>query len=570
MFALKFLNKNTFDNYDDYVQNAVPNVPEKFNFAYDVVDEIAKENPEKKALLWVNDDGDRKEITFKMLAQMSNAVANFLMARGLKKGDTVLLFLRRRWEYWVLMMAMHKLGVIPIPSTNQLKSEDIAFRIKTADVHTIIAFDDGVVVDEIKKAIGDATDVSLIDSAEIANACESYPTTLERIPNENTDTMVVYFTSGTTDMPKMVAHNFAYPLGHINTAVFWQRLDEGDVHFTLSESGWAKCSWGKMYGQWLAGATVFVFDFSRVFTARDLLSAISENHITSFCAPPTAYKMMIHADMAKYDLSALKKADIAGEALNPEVYEKFLAKTGIKMREGFGQTETCVMLFNNQWIEPKPGSMGMPAAGWDVVLLDERGRAVTEPGAVGEICVCLKNGKPLGLFQGYHKNEKQTAAVYRDGYYHTGDVAYRDEDGYFWFVGRNDDLIKTSGYRVSPFEVESVLIEHPAVREVAVTGVLDKSRGQAVKATIVLNKYFQPTEILIRQLQDHVKSRTAHYKMPRVIEFVDSLPMTISGKIRRALIRTLDSAKESIVDPIKESVIEPIKTTIGIKKEDEK
>ncbi|MBR2412336.1 MAG: AMP-binding protein [Alphaproteobacteria bacterium] len=570
MFALKFLNKNTFDNYDDYVQNAVPNVPEKFNFAYDVVDEIAKENPEKKALLWVNDDGDRKEITFKMLAQMSNAVANFLMARGLKKGDTVLLFLRRRWEYWVLMMAMHKLGVIPIPSTNQLKSEDIAFRIKTADVHTIIAFDDGVVVDEIKKAIGDASDVALIDSAEIANACESYPTTLERIPNENTDTMVVYFTSGTTDMPKMVAHNFAYPLGHINTAVFWQRLEEGDVHFTLSESGWAKCSWGKMYGQWLAGATVFVFDFSRVFTARDLLSAISENHITSFCAPPTAYKMMIHADMAKYDLSALKKADIAGEALNPEVYEKFLAKTGIKMREGFGQTETCVMLFNNQWIEPKPGSMGMPAAGWNVVLLDERGRAVTEPGAVGEICVCLKNGKPLGLFQGYHKNEKQTAAVYRDGYYHTGDVAYRDEDGYFWFVGRNDDLIKTSGYRVSPFEVESVLIEHPAVREVAVTGVLDKSRGQAVKATIVLNKYFQPTEILIRQLQDHVKSRTAHYKMPRVIEFVDSLPMTISGKIRRALIRTLDSAKESIVDPIKESVIEPIKTTIGIKKEDEK
>ncbi len=578
MFAKRFLKKDVFENYDDYIQNAVPNVPEKFNFAYDVVDEIAKENPEKMALLWVNDDGDKKEITFKLLSQMSNAVANFLTARGLKKGDTVLLFLRRRWEYWVLMMAMHKLGVIPIPSTNQLKSKDIAFRIKTADVHTIIAFDDGVVVDEIKKAIGDATDVDLIDSVEIANACESYPTTLERVPNENTDTMVVYFTSGTTDMPKMVAHNFAYPLGHINTAVFWQRLEEGDIHFTLSESGWAKCSWGKMYGQWLAGATVFVFDFSRVFTARDLLSAISENHITSFCAPPTAYKMMIHADMSKYDLTSLKKADIAGEALNPEVYEKFLAKTGIKMREGFGQTETCVMLFNNQWIEPKPGSMGMPAAGWDVVLLDERGRLVADAGTVGEICVNLKNGKPLGLFQGYHKNEKQTAAVYRDGYYHTGDVAYRDEDGYYWFVGRNDDLIKTSGYRVSPFEVESVLIEHPAVREVAVTGVLDKSRGQAVKATIVLNKYFQPTEILIRQLQDHVKSRTAHYKMPRVIEFVDNLPMTISGKIRRALIRTLDSAKESIVDPIKESVIEPIKesviepikTRIGLDKDEEK
>ena len=578
MFAFKFLNKDKFDSYDDYVANAIPNVPENFNFAYDVVDEIAKECPDKVAVLWVNDDGDKKEITFKMLSQMSNAVANFLVARGLKKGDTVLLFLRRRWEYWVLMIAMHKLGVIPIPSTNQLKSEDIAFRIKTADVHTVVAFDDGVVVNEIKKAIGDKTDVEIIDCAEIADACENYSSEFERVPNENTDTMVVYFTSGTTDMPKMVAHNFAYPLGHINTAVFWQRLEEGDIHFTLSESGWAKCSWGKMYGQWLAGATVFVFDFSRVFTARDLLSAIAENHVTSFCAPPTAYKMMIHSDISKYDLLSLKKADIAGEALNPEVYEKFLAKTGIKMREGFGQTETCVMMFNNQWIEPKPGSMGMPAAGWDVVLLNERGHVITEPDTVGEICVSLKNGKPLGLFQGYHKDEKQTANVYRDGFYHTGDMAYRDADGYYWFVGRNDDLIKTSGYRVSPFEVESVLIEHPAVREVAVTGVLDKSRGQAVKATIVLNKYFQPTEILTRQLQDHVKLRTAHYKMPRIIEYVDSLPMTISGKIRRALIRTLDSAKESIVDPIKESVIdpikesviEPIKTKIGLDKDEEK
>ncbi len=561
MFASRFLKKKNFDNYDDYIQNAAPVVPDDFNFAYDVVDVMAGETPDKVAILWVNDSGDRKEITFKMLSDMSGAVANFLSGRGVKRGDTVLLFMRRRWEYWVLMMAMHKLGAIPIPSTNQLKSEDIKFRIKAADVKTVVAFDDGIVVNEIKAAIGDNNSVQLIDCAEIADACEKCPSDFERVPNKNTDTMVVYFTSGTTDMPKMVAHNFAYPLGHINTAVFWQRLTDGDIHFTLSESGWAKCSWGKMYGQWLAGATVFVFDFSRVFTANDLLCAISENKVTSFCAPPTAYKMMIHANMKKYDLSSLVKADVAGEALNPEVYEQFLNKTGVKLHEGFGQTETSVLLFTNQWIEPKPGSMGLPAAGWDIQLLDERGRRITDANVVGEICVNVKDGKPLGLFQGYHKNDKQTASAYRDDFYHTGDMAYLDSDGYFWFVGRNDDLIKTSGYRVSPFEVESVLLEHPAVREVAVTGVPDASRGQAVKATIVLNRYFQANDVLVRQLQNYVKTNTAHYKTPRIIEFVDTLPMTISGKIRRALIRTLDSAKESIVDPIK--------NTIGLGKDDE-
>ena len=321
-----------------------------------------------------------------------------------------------------------------------------------------------------------------------------------------------------------------------------------------------------MYGQWLAGATVFVFDFSKVFTAHDLLKAISENHVTSFCAPPTAYKMLIHADMKKYDLSSLKKAEIAGEALNPEVFERFLEMTGIKLREGFGQTETCVMLFNNQWIEPKPGSMGMPAAGWNVQLLDERSRPVPD-GTVGEICIDMREMRPVGLFHGYYKNEKLTASVSRDGFYHTGDVAYRDSDGYYWFVGRNDDLIKSCGYRISPFEVESVLLEHPAVREVAVTGVPDPSRGMAVKATIVLNKYFQGTDVLTRQLQNHVKSRTAVYKCPRIIEYVDNLPMTISGKIRRALIRTLDSAKTTIIEPVKSNIITPVKNTIGLGKE---
>lgn len=560
MFALRFLSKDIFDGYDDYRMNAVPRVPDNFNFAYDVIDVLAQTEPERVAIIWQNDKGQKKKINFAQLSKYSSSVANFLSARGVKRGDTVLLFMRRRWEYWVLMMALHKLCAVPVPSTNQLKAEDIAYRIDAAAVRTIVAFDDGHILGEIKNAVGDS-DVSIISCDEIDDAIENVTSQLVRCSNENTDTMVVYFTSGTTDLPKMVAHNFIYPLGHINTAVFWQRLRDGDIHFTLSETGWAKCSWGKMYGQWLAGATVFVYDFAGIASAHDLLSVISENHVTSFCAPPTAYKMLIHADMDNYDLTALKKADIAGEALNPDVYEKFLEKTGIKLREGFGQTETCIMLFNNEWIEPKAGSMGMPAAGWDVQLLDERGRVV-EDGEVGEICVCLKEKRPVGLFAGYHKNEKQTALCYRDGYYHTGDVAYRDSDGYYWFVGRNDDLIKTSGYRVSPFEVESVLIEHPAVREVAVTGIPDAVRGMAVKATVVVNKNIVADDALARQLQQHVRARTAAYKMPRVIEFVDSLPMTISGKIRRALIRTIDSAKVNIIEPVQVNIIEPIKTNI--------
>ncbi|MDR0741699.1 MAG: AMP-binding protein [Rickettsiales bacterium] len=541
MFALKFLKKDKFDDYDDYMKNAAPIVPARFNFAYDVVDAMAAETPDRVALLWTDDTGSKRSFTFQDLSEMSNAAANFLISRGVGRGDAVLLFLRRRWEYWILMIALHKIGAVPIPSTNQLKAHDIKYRIGMADVKHIVAFDDGHIIGEVQESIAGG-DIRLILNTQAAAAIESFPKTMDRIHTENTDTMVLYFTSGTTDMPKMVAHDFTYPLGHINTALFWQGLTDGDLHFTLSESGWAKCSWGKMYGQWMTGATVFVYDFGGKFPADELLRVISENRITSFCAPPTVYKMLIREDMTKYDLSSIKKADIAGEALNPEVFEQFLKLTGVKLREGFGQTETAVMLFNNEWIEPKPGSMGMPAAGWDVRLLDERGRPAAD-GEVGEICVSLKNGRPVGLFQGYYKNEKQNSKSFRDGYYHTGDVAYRDAEGYFWFVGRNDDLIKSSGYRISPFEVESVLLEHPSVREVAVTGVPDDIRGMAVKATIVLNKYFHGTDALVYQLQDYVKNRTAPYKYPRVIEFVETLPMTISGKIKRALIRALDNDK---------------------------
>ncbi len=567
MFATRFLKKATFDDYADYIENGAPIVPENFNFAYDVIDVMADESPDRVAILWTNDAGEKRTFTFRDLSEMSNAAANYLRSRGVERGDTVLLFMRRRWEYWVLMMAMHKLGAIPIPSTNQLKCEDIQYRIQTADVKTIIAYDDGVIWNEIRQAMGDQ-DVTLIGCDELDVGIDAAPRTFERVPNKNEDTMVLYFTSGTTDMPKMVAHNYTYPLGHINTAVFWQRLNDGDIHFTLSESGWAKCSWGKMYGQWLAGATVFVYDFGGACPSFELMRVISENRVTSFCAPPTAYKMLIREDASNHNLATITKADVAGEALNPEVYERFLSMTNVKLHEGFGQTETCVMLFTNQWMEPKPGSMGRPAAGWRVTLLDDRGRPVDD-GEVGEICVDISAGRPVGLFQEYYKNEKKTASVFRDGFYHTGDVAYRDADGYFWFVGRNDDLIKSAGYRVSPFEVESVLMEHPAVREVAVTGIPDQTRGMAIKATIVLTKYCQPTDALKRQLQDHVKKRTAAYKNPRVIEFVDSLPMTISGKIKRALIRRLDSAKDTIIDA-KDTIIDTTKSAINRVRGDEK
>jgi acetyl-CoA synthetase len=539
MFTDRFLRKQKFESYQDYLENGTPIVPENFNFAYDVIDVMASEKPDKTALIWTNDMCEKREFSCLEISELSNAMANVLQNRGIGKGDAVLLFLRRRWEYWILMMALHKLGAIPIPSTNQLKAHDIEYRVKMADAKAIIAFDDGYIMNEIS-----AAGQTAIALSEIAAEMDAAPRTFNRVSTKNTDTMILYFTSGTTDMPKMVAHDFTYPLGHINTAVFWQGLDGDDLHFTLSETGWAKCSWGKMYGQWLAGACVFVYDFAGKFPASDLLRVISENKITSFCAPPTVYKMLIRENMEQFNLSGLKKSEVAGEALNPEVFRTFENLTGIKMREGFGQTETTVMLFVNKWIQPKPGSMGMPAAGWDIQLLDEYGKPV-KTGEVGEICVNISAGRPVGLFKGYHNNEKLNGKAFYKGFYHTGDVAYKDEDGYFWFVGRNDDLIKASGYRISPFEVESVLLEHPSVREVAVTGFPDDLRGTVVKATIVLNKYFHETDALVAQLQEHVKSKTAPYKYPRIIEFVETLPMTISGKIKRAVIRTLDNYKKS-------------------------
>jgi len=543
MFYKNFLKKPKFDNYKDYIENATPIVPGNFNFAYDVVDKMAIETPDKIALLWTDDTDAKIKLSYKKLSEMSNAAANFLTSRGIKHGSPVLLFLRRRWEYWVLMMALHKIGAVAIPSTNMLRAHDIKYRIDEAEVKNIIVFDDGNIIKEIKQAAMDK-DVQIITTTELISEMEKFPNTMERILNEATDTMIIYFTSGTTGMPKMVAHDFSYPLGHINTAVFWHGLDDSDIHFTLAESGWAKCSWGKMYGQWLAGATVFVYDFSGAFSPHNLCRVMSENKVTSFCAPPTAYKLLIREHIDKFDMSNIKKSSVAGEALNPETFAKYYELTGVKPRDGFGQSETCVMLFSNEWIEPKPGSMGMPAAGWNIELLGEDGNPVPN-GEPGEICLSLKNGRPVGLFRGYHKNEEKNAAAFRNGYYHTGDVARRDENGYFWFIGRNDDLIKASGYRISPFEVESVLLEHPSVKEVAVTAAESEIRGTVVKATIVLCNGFSASPELAGTLCDFVKSRTAPYKCPRIVNFVESLPMTISGKIKRAEIRKADAAKKN-------------------------
>lgn len=563
MFRNRFLQETEYSSYEDYFENGRIVVPENFNYAYDVVDVLAKENPELKALYWTNDEGEKKVFTFKDISDLSNQAANILLEAGIAKGDRVLLFLRRRYEYWYMMMALHKIGAVAIPSTSQLKSHDIEYRLKMANVKGIVAFGEGI-IREVEEAM--ALGTSSVQAKMIVNGekegwinlhreMKTAKKTLARISTQNDNQFLIYFTSGTTGMPKMVMHDYTYPLGHIHTACFWQQLKKGDLHFTLSESGWAKCSWGKMYGQWIAEATVFVYDFEAKFAPDEMLKALEKHKITSFCAAPTVYKMLIREKFSDYDLSSIRKAEVAGEPLNPEIFRIFKEATGVELKEGFGQSETTVMVFTNQWMTPKPGSMGKPAAGWYVELLGDNEKPV-KSGEIGEICVNYGKGRPSGLFIEYLENKKQNEKSFRSGYYHTGDMAYQDGDGYLWFVGRNDDLIKSSGYRISPFEVESILLEHPAVKECAVTGVPDDLRGVVVKASVILNKYFQPSDALIADIQNYVKKTTAPYKYPRIVEFVEELPLTISGKIKRAVIRTLDqekwkSALPNISNPLK-------------------
>lgn len=523
------------------------NIPERFNFAYDVIDRFAKEAPDTEALVWC-DDTEERIFSFAELAKEINKAANFFTAMGIGRGDTVLLFLRRRYEFWFILPALHKIGAIAVPATVQLAAHDIEYRIQSAGIKMIVAVQEKQLQQEIQKAaeaaykkpllvwVHDEMDgwISFDKLSKNMSDEFSLPAGTKRPCGE--DTALLYFTSGTSGNPKMVAHNFLYPLGHIVTAKFWQRVKKGGRHLSVAETGWAKAMWGKIYGQWLCGCAVFVYDMD-VFIPRKLLEKLAQYRVTSFCAPPTVYRYLIREPVENYDLSALEECTTAGEALSLDIFDTFKEKTGISLREGYGQTELTLVTGTFPGMDVKPGSMGKPAPGYDIDIVRPDGSSC-EADEIGEIILRLDKGHPFGMFGGYYKNPEKTAEVFRGGVYHTGDAASRDKDGYFWFSSRTDDLIKSSGFRISPFEVESVLLQHPAVFECAVTGVSDPKRGQAVKAFIVLNRGYTPSKQLEKELMFFAKKNAALYKAPRSLEFVQALPKTHNGKISRAAIRS--------------------------------
>ena len=546
----RFLSQTSFTSQEDFIKNLKINVPENFNFGYDVVDAWAAEQPDKPALLWTNDKGEQIQFSFADMKRYTDMTASYFRSLGIGHGDMVMLILKRRYEFWFSIIALHKLGAVVIPATHLLTKKDIVYRCNAADIKMIVCAGESVITDHITAAMPDSPSVKKLVSVgpEIAEGFEDFhkgiadaaPFVRPEHANSNDDISLMYFTSGTTGEPKMVAHDFTYPLGHIVTGSFWHNLHENSLHLTIADTGWGKAVWGKLYGQWIAGANIFVYDHEK-FTPADILTKIQDYHVTSLCAPPTIFRFLIHEDLTKYDLSSLQYCTIAGEALNPAVFDTFKKLTGISLMEGFGQTETTLTVATMPWMQPKPGSMGLPNPQYDVDLIDYDGRSV-EAGEQGQIVIRTDKGKPLGLFKEYYRDANRTHEAWHDNIYYTGDVAWKDEDGYLWFVGRADDVIKSSGYRIGPFEVESALMTHPAVIECAITGVPDEIRGQVVKATIVLSKDYKARagEELIKELQNHVKKVTAPYKYPRVIEFVDELPKTISGKIRRVEIREND------------------------------
>ena len=543
----KFLEKASFESYEDFMQNFKIKVPENFNFGYDVVDAWAEKDPDKKALLWTNDQGEEIQFTFADIKRESDKTASFFASQGIGRGDMVMLILKRHYQFWFSIVALHKLGATVIPATHLLTEKDIIYRCEKADIKAIVATGDEIVINHIQNSLPKCPTLkTLISTGPIVpegwfdfnkEIDAAAPFVRPELANTNDDVSLMYFTSGTTGNPKMVAHDFTYPLGHIITGSFWHNVKEDSLHLTLADTGWGKAVWGKLYGQWIAGANVFVYDYEK-FEPVDVLHMIQKYGITSFCAPPTVFRFLIREDLTKFDISTLKYCTIAGEALNPKVYDEWKRLTGIKLMEGFGQTETTLTIATYPWLEPKPGSMGCKGPVYDIDLLTADGRWA-EDGEQGEIVVRTNGVKPVGLFKEYLKDPELTYEAYHDDIYHTGDVAWRDEDGYFWFVGRTDDVIKSSGYRIGPFEVESALMTHTAVVECAITGVPDEIRGQVVKATIVLAKDYKDKagEALIKEIQNHVKRVTAPYKYPRIVEFVDELPKTISGKIRRVEIR---------------------------------
>ena len=543
----KFLKKEEFSSYEDFMQGFKVQVPEDFNFGYDVVDAWAKAVPEKEALLWANDKGEVKHVTYGALKNISDQCAAFFQGIGIEKGDRVMLILKRRVEWWYAMVALHKIGAVAIPATHMLTDKDIMYRCHMAGISCIISCGDPIVLGHVQKArrfcpmlrhcisIGPLVPNGFYDFWR--GLQEAAP--LEKIKrNKVTDNFLLYFTSGTTGEPKMVMHDYSYPLAHIVTAKYWHNLNDESLHLTLADTGWGKAAWGKFYGQMIAGATVFVYDYEGHFKPTELLRVMQDFKITSFCAPPTIYRFLVRENIEEYDLSSLKWCTTAGEPLNPSIFEKWHDRTGIIIREAYGQTETTMVVGTYPWVTPKPGAMGLRNPQYDIDVVDEKGNSVA-PMEQGELVIKTGEEKTLGLFKKYYRNEEMTEQRIVDGKYHTGDVVYYDQDGYFWFVSRIDDVIKTSGYRVGPFEVESALMTHPAVLECAVTAVPDELRGQIVKATIVLNKEYKDkaSDDLVKELQNHVKRETAPYKYPRIIEFIDELPKTISGKVRRAAIR---------------------------------
>ncbi len=521
-------------------------VPADFNFAFDIIDKIAEAEPGRRAMVWCNDLGEEKVFTFADIKRESDIAAAFFAARGIVKGDRVMLILIRHYQFWFAILGLHKIGAIAIPGTNQLQVKDLVYRFRMANVNMVVCTGLGDIAYHVDEACKEYNGIKV--KAMVRGKRDGwldFDSCLEEAPAftkpegdalaKGTDILLLYFTSGTTGMPKMVIHDHTYPVAHLPTARYWHKVDPEGLHLTVSETGWAKSVWGKLYGQWIMEAGIFVYDMDK-FVPDLLLKKISEHGVTTFCAPPTIYRFLIKEDLSRYDLSSLQHCTIAGEALNPEVYDQFLRATGLELKEGFGQTETTLSAATFYWMKTKPGSMGPPSAAYDVVLLNDDG-TLTEPGSVGEIAVRTGDDKVIGMFLGYMDNPELTASVWHDGIYHTGDTAWQDEDGYLWYVGRMDDIIKSSGYRIGPFEVESVLMEHPSVLECAVTGAPDAVRGCVIKATVVLARGYSPSDELRKELQEYVKTHTAPYKYPRILEFVSSLPKTISGKIMRKDIR---------------------------------
>jgi acetyl-CoA synthetase len=546
MLAEKYVKIN-YESYEDFLKNCKIKVPDNFNFGFDVVDELASIDPNKKAMVWCDSEGEEKIFTFSDIKRESNRTANFLKSLGVKKGDAVMVILKRRYEYWYCAVALHKIGALMVPATYLLSLKDIKYRVKSADIKTIIAFADKKITDVIGDVRKDLPGLETLISVngkvdgwvEYSKEVKKFSDVFKRpFGNEaivRSDKFLLYFTSGTVGMPKMVCHDFSYPLGHIITARFWQNLDENSLHLTIADTGWAKTSWGKIYGQWLCGACVFIYNYER-FNPCNVMKKITEYGVTSFCAPPTVYRYIIKENFSKYDWSKLKYVETAGEPLNPEVFYKFKKLTGLEIKEGFGQTETVVFAATFPWIKAKPGSVGKQSPGWDVDIIDNQNNSC-KPGKVGRLVIRTKHCSPVGLFSGYYNDNATMKTVWSNGIYDTCDMAYKDEDGYIWFVGRSDDVIKSSGYRIGPFEVENVLMEHPCVLECAVTGVPDAVRGAIVKATVVLANGYTSSHELAIELQNYVKKVTAPYKYPRIIEFVKKLPKTISGKIKRKTIR---------------------------------